>query len=251
MLAGRLHGWAFSVKVPDAVTGLAVARGVRTALQEAPKARTGADWELRRHGDGYCLLHGGSPVVEHDHLVAVVKRLASQLDLHAAANSHEFVAIHAGVVALDGRAVVIPGRSWSGKTTLVGKLVEAGALYLSDEYALLDADGRVHPFARDLGVRRNGVSVPTPVTALGGQASTAPAPVALIASLIRSEDGWSVRRRSVGEAVLDLMEHALAARLRPREVLSVVAGVSERAPRRIRGTRGDAADAAARLLRML
>src|SRR5438094_6797894 len=54
--------------------------------------------------------------------------------------------LHAGVVGWRGRALVLPGRSRAGKSTLVAELVRAGATYLSDEYAVLDDAARAHPF---------------------------------------------------------------------------------------------------------
>ena len=71
--------------------------------------------------------------------------LESQIQGHIALDATEFVFIHAGVVADGGRAIVIPGLSFSGKTTLVRALVEAGAVYYSDEFAALDENGRVLP----------------------------------------------------------------------------------------------------------
>src|SRR3954451_22862673 len=53
--------------------------------------------------------------------------LESQIQGHIASDATEFVFIHAGVVADGNRAIVIPGRSFSGKTTLVHALVDAGA----------------------------------------------------------------------------------------------------------------------------
>lgn len=50
------------------------------------------------------------------------------------------VFVHAGVVAINGRACVIVGDSGAGKTSTVGALVARGAAYLSDEVALLDPD---------------------------------------------------------------------------------------------------------------
>ena len=49
------------------------------------------------------------------------------------------VFVHAGAVAWQGRAIIIPGASLSGKSTLVAELVRAGATYLSDEFAVLDS----------------------------------------------------------------------------------------------------------------
>jgi hypothetical protein len=62
------------------------------------------------------------------------------------------------VVMLDlwrgvGRAVILPGRSMSGKTSLVAALVKAGATYFSDEYAVLDKLGMVHPYIKTLSLR--------------------------------------------------------------------------------------------------
>ncbi|KAB7743347.1 hypothetical protein GA707_14715 [Nostocoides sp. F2B08] len=71
------------------------------------------------------------------------------------------LAIHAGSVALDGRAIVIAGVSHAGKSTLSGWLVAHGWGFLTDEVSRLEQSGegwRVHPFPRPIGVRR-----PTPL----------------------------------------------------------------------------------------
>src|SRR5260370_40630879 len=43
--------------------------------------------------------------------------------------------------------------SHRGKTTTVDRLIRAGATCYSDEYAVLDERGRVHPYPRALGMR--------------------------------------------------------------------------------------------------
>jgi hypothetical protein len=63
------------------------------------------------------------------------------------------VFLHAGVVAWNNRALIIPAKSFQGKTTLVAELVKKGAVYYSDEYAVLDEDGLVHPFPKKLSMR--------------------------------------------------------------------------------------------------
>lgn len=63
------------------------------------------------------------------------------------------VFLHAGVVGWNGRAVIVPASSFSGKTTLVAELIKKGALYYSDEYAVLDENGLVYPFPKKLSVR--------------------------------------------------------------------------------------------------
>jgi hypothetical protein len=59
--------------------------------------------------------------------------------------------IHAGVVARDGRGIILAGDAAHGKTTLTLELVGRGFKFLSDEMAALGrADRRVHPFPRSL-----------------------------------------------------------------------------------------------------
>ncbi|MFN8625355.1 MAG: hypothetical protein U0587_05160 [Candidatus Binatia bacterium] len=76
--------------------------------------------------------------------------LRSCLEFHIASTARSWLFVHAGVVEWRGRAILIPGRSRSGKTTLVTALIRAGAGYYSDEFAVLDRFGRVHPWARPL-----------------------------------------------------------------------------------------------------
>jgi hypothetical protein len=64
------------------------------------------------------------------------------------------LAIHAGVVSLDGRAILVSGRSGRGKTTLVLALLRRGLDLLSDELALVAPDNRtVLAYPRGLHVR--------------------------------------------------------------------------------------------------
>ena len=57
------------------------------------------------------------------------------------------------VLSVGKAAIVMPGASFAGKTTMVRAWLEAGATYYSDEFAVLDRTGRVHPFARPLAIR--------------------------------------------------------------------------------------------------
>src|SRR5262249_10896677 len=86
----------------------------------------------------------------------VFDRVESDLRLFVAELARNRIFVHAGVVGWKGKAIVIPGPSYSGKSTIVAALVRAGASYYSDEYAVFDARGRVHPFAKDLEMRDNG-----------------------------------------------------------------------------------------------
>jgi hypothetical protein len=157
--------------------------------------------------------------------------LARTLDLHQLGQGLEqhaqlltaFLArdclfVHAGVVGWQGRAIVIPGRSMAGKTTLVNALVEAGATYYSDEFAILDRQGHVHPYPLPLSIRgEHGQPARRwRVGELGGQAGVAPIPVRLVViTTYQPGATWRPRRLSPGQALLALMDNAVAARRNP------------------------------------
>src|SRR4029079_7212295 len=121
--------------------------------------------------------------------------------------------VHAGVVGWNGRAIVMPGRSYSGKSTLVAELVRQGATYYSDEFAVLDSRGRVHPWARQLAIRENcaaGKGNRSPVEAFGGKAGKRPLPIALvIAFLYQRGAGCRLAQLSPGGGVMALLEHTV------------------------------------------
>src|SRR5215470_6283925 len=48
------------------------------------------------------------------------------------------VFVHAGVVGWKDRAIIVPGKTFTGKSTLIAELVKLGASYYSDEFALID-----------------------------------------------------------------------------------------------------------------
>lgn len=189
---------------------------------------------------------------DRGHALAV---LESELRQSVAARSTSRTFVHAGVVGWRGRAIVIPGRSRSGKTTLVAGLIRAGASYFSDEFAVLDARGRVHPFAKPLSIRGASgcdVHVRRPsAEELGGQSASAPLPVGLVVLAVhRPGARWEPSTLTPGQAVIEMLAHTVPARLRPAESLQAL----ERAVARavvLKGERDEAAELAPRLLRML
>src|SRR5579862_5116240 len=87
----------------------------------------------------YHLLYSGPRRVARSlELEELFEPLESDLQALVAGAARRRVFVHAGVVGWKGQAIVIPGRSYSGKTLLVAALVRAGATYYSDEYAVLD-----------------------------------------------------------------------------------------------------------------
>ncbi|HEV3470413.1 MAG TPA: hypothetical protein VG148_13895 [Pyrinomonadaceae bacterium] len=173
----------------------------------------------------------------------------SDAQLFVAAAARDRLFVHAGVVGWRGRAILLPGRSFAGKTTLVAELVRRGAVYYSDEYAVLDSLGRVHPYARPLRVR-DGASGRRRVAVeeLSGTGGRGALPVGLVfVGEYRAGARWRPRRLSGGQGVLALLAHTVSARREPGRALEVLHGVAGRAPV-LKGARGEAADAAEAIL---
>lgn len=173
------------------------------------------------------------------------ERFESDLQLFVAEKARRRVFVHAGVVGWKGRALVFPGRSFSGKTTLTAELLRAGATYYSDEYAVLDAEGRVHPYPKPLAVRGEGFRQRKVVSEeFGGVGAVGPLPVGLVV-LSEFREGARFRPRALtpGQGSLALLANAVPARRRPAEVLDTLGRVV-RGATVLRGARGEAAEAA-------
>jgi hypothetical protein len=168
-----------------------------------------------------------------------------------ALNAPEHVFVHAGVVAVDGHAIVLPGASLTGKSTLVAALVRAGASYFSDEFAVLDATGLVHPYPKPLSLREPGslAQVDVPAGSLGAVGS-GPARVALIAAVPFVGAESELHPGTAGDGALALLSHAIAARSRPAAVLEASRAAATGA-RYLHGARGEADSAAAALLDLI
>ncbi len=162
-----------------------------------------------------------------------------------ALHAPEHIFVQAGVVAHQGRLIVMPGKVLSGKTTLVVALVRQGATYYSDDFAVLDREGRVHPYAARIPLSEgNRVEAPN----WTGNVGEEPLPIgALVASSYFPGAEWRPRRLSSGEGALALLSHAEPAQARPEETLSVIKGVLEHEPVMIESLR-DEADIVASLL---
>jgi hypothetical protein len=167
--------------------------------------------------------------------------LASDMQFFVAESSRTRVFTHAGVVGWKGRAIVLPGRSFSGKTTLVAALVRAGATYYSDEYALFDARGRVHPYPRPLSIREEHGEWLGRVRAeeLGGSVGSRPLPVGLVlVSEYKPGARWRPRKLSPGQAALALLANTVSARLQPKMALATLKRAVARVPT-LMGARGE------------
>jgi len=157
--------------------------------------------------------------------------------------------VHAGVVAHEGRAIVIPGHSFAGKSTLTAALVAEGALYYSDEYTVLDDEGLVHPYPKPVSLRReNAMQADHTIESLGGTAGVDPVPIGL-AAVTYYEPGarWEPRQLGAGESALALLSHTVIARTRPDQALAAIRRAMENAVA-LEGPRGEADETARMLL---
>jgi hypothetical protein len=179
--------------------------------------------------------------------------LENDLHHYIATYTRGYLFVHAGVAVWQGRAIVIPGRSFAGKSTLTRALLETGATYYSDDYATVDHEGRVYAFPRHLRLRDLGAVPQSRVDPheRGWRVGFEPAPIGIVAALrFDREAGWNAREVSRGAGVLALLGNTVAARERPVDALGTMARAVEHAVI-LEGTRGEAADAAKRLLNLL
>jgi hypothetical protein len=142
------------------------------------------------------------------------------------------VHVHAAVASLGDRAVLLPGQSGAGKTTLVAALVLAGFRYLSDEVAAVDPeDLRVHPYPRPLALEPGGRALLPALPrrwprdadlvedlevvppdwlardAIGGPA----APAAVVFPTVRKGMPTELRRLARSAALVELLTHVIDA----------------------------------------
>ena len=205
----------------------------------------------RRGVKNYHLLYADHVVVGRSHrLDAVLDNYDTHLRTAMAELSRRKLFVHAGVVAWKDRAILLPGRTLAGKTHLVAELVKAGATYFSDEYAVLDDNEFVHPFAKPLSMRpsKTAPQVETPVAEIGGVAGRKPLPVGMVV-MSQFEEGarWRPKRLTTGQGVLELLDNTFSVRRSPEHAMKILGRVASTATV-LKGTRGDAAAMTSRLL---
>jgi hypothetical protein len=190
----------------------------------------------------YSIIGGGPPAHKHirrlNLLYGNVQRLArtaelaslleifrSDVNLYVAENAPRRCFVHAGAVGWKGRAIVIPGPSFTGKTTLVREFLLAGATYYSDEFAVLDRRGLVHPFAAPLSVRGPDPAKHEmrPADQFGNSIGVRPLPVGcVIATRYQPGKRWKRKEISKGLGVLALLANTVTARKNPSRALSAL-----------------------------
>lgn len=253
----RAYGTSFIIRTTNDEL-LAAARSRAIALgwcQSSPDAGE-VQYALRRVTAAACgaplyqLTCDGEIVGSTPDPDVLIEAFEDHAKIQTAARSSGVLFVHAGVVAWRGHGILIPGRSRAGKSTLVHALLRAGAEYYSDEFALLDPEGRVHPYPVPLSLRASG-SAPArrlPAESLG--ASTAQSPTfvdVIVATQYRRRARWQPRPLSRGDALLILMDNTVAARQPPARTMPVLRETVLRATA-LRSWRGEAQPVARQLI---
>jgi hypothetical protein len=200
----------------------------------------------------YEVTRDGQPRFRATTLEAVAHWLRSDIDFRVATHAREAVFVHAGVVGWRGCAILVPGRTMSGKSTLVAELVRRGARYYSDEYAVIDERGRVHPYARPLSLRNGSRPDHTSLrNDLGASTGLEPLPVTLVVSTAYQEGArWCPVTLTGTRAVLPLIDNTVLAATEPTRTLRLAAMLAPDVVT-LQGLRPDAGLAAPRILQFV
>jgi hypothetical protein len=238
-----------SARLLDEMLALAPFGSV-TAVDSVDAARC---FTLLQMAEGVVYCDGESAGFECAEMPILRERLSSDLMVHIANNAPDRTFLHAGVVVRQGSALLLPGTSYAGKSSLVAELVRSGALYYSDEYAVLDDEGLVHPYPRPLQMRQPGQAEQSALSvhALGGIAGTAGVPVRqIIFTRYAASAIWAPQPVSPGLAIIEMLRHTIPVQRTPARVMATLAKVMHSASA-WRSDRGEAHDVARILLSML
>src|SRR6266853_5384526 len=250
-------GWAAGV----AFQAFGVRIGIRVSdplVREAALSRVPAGWTRiqsavvdrlysivtplvhRRNVRHLCVLYGDHTRLSRtERIEDLLDYFESDLDLHIAANSQDRLFIHAGAVRWKGHTILIPGRSHTGKTTLVAEFLKSGAAYYADDFAAIDDAGHLHAYPRDLSVRTHSNASERVRPEELGAARAQPGPISFVLLTEYAEDAqWTPRPISPGQGILKLLENTPSARQQPSFALGVLQKAMEGAEIH-QGYRGD------------
>lgn len=172
-----------------------------------------------------------------------IDQLSSQIRITIAEFAKSKVFIHSGAVVWKKIGLIIPGQSYSGKTTLVSELIKLGAEYYSDEYAVIDEKGFLHPYPKMLSMRGiidEYTQVDKSPEYFGAKIGNKAVPVkyVLITTFEKNAE-WNPERLKAGEGILEILKHTIPIRHNPVFVLEVLKKIANDAVI-LKSSRGDA-----------
>ncbi len=201
----------------------------------------------------YRLYRGSYRSVGYRAWAHVVNKLVAQINIKFV-KAYPQHAVHAGVVAWQGKAVCFPGWSGRGKSTMVAACLLEGMAYVSDEALLLDFNSALAlPYPKPIGVSawsRRAVGLPAtaehacPVresgpcrwdlpfpTAeeLGAVTVDAPLPVGHVVLLDRNSERPAISRLAANQVQLALLQQSVNHYRHPAESFRVTARIAQTA----------------------
>ncbi len=109
-------------------------------------------------GRRVALQRGATVLYEGESPATLATLLLNAVTEHLAAECRRGVLIHAAALGWRGRAVILPGRTGAGKTTLAAWLMKQGFDYLGDELVYIpDRELTVQSFPRPLAIKAAGL----------------------------------------------------------------------------------------------
>lgn len=201
--------------------------------------------ELIRTGRSYYRMkRDGEEIASGRHRAKFLKFFDSIIRVTVAEFAPDLVFIHAGAVAWKGKGIIIPADSFKGKSTLVKEFVNAGATYFSDDFALLNKDGLLLPFARDISMRTDDGSFrPFEISLNESMIDVGKSPIpvdAVVFTEYKERAKFAPVQLTYGECVLDMIRFSLSFQRSPNRTLETMNRMAAATRHRLRGTRGDA-----------
>ncbi len=155
--------------------------------------------------------------------------LDSKLRITVAEFAVGYAFIHAGAVRYGDTAMIIPAKSFSGKTTLVAEFAKLGLQYYSDEYAVIDEKGMLHPYPKQLSMRgiiSDYEQVEIDVEEYGGIKGVEPVKIGyVLVSKFRKRSRFAPQLLSSGEGIIECIANSVSIRHNPEFVLKVLGNV--------------------------
>lgn len=159
---------------------------------------------------------------------------------------------NAGVVGWKDKAILILGPPHGGKSTLVDALVNRGATYYSDRYAVLDDEGMVHSYAKSPSFATGENQVlkkPLPVLCAKSYKESLK-PSLLVLTEYHSKAKWQPLALSQAQGVFNLFSHVTAPDRNPTGTFDIIQSLASTAVI-LQGKRGEANEISDDLLRRL
>ena len=171
-----------------------------------------------------------------------VEEMSSKVRITVAEFAVGRVFLHSGAVCWKGKAIIYPAATFSGKTALTAALVKRGATYYSDEYAIIDENGFLHPFPKTLSIRGivdDYTQVEHPVETLGGKTGKKKIPVGMVLITKYSKNAvWKPQILTPARGIMAMLKDAIPIRTYPDYVLKVLKQLSNTA-KVVKSRRGD------------